>query len=523
MRIQQATSIVALLLAAACAHEPKTVSPQQEANANCISGYFEGTATSEGSPDTLGLNLVCHGSAYEGDALTAVGRFRVLGANRQDGQLEINIGEDQPLGTLLGTLDGTRIVGRFRYGDEAGTFDVRRVGPARPPPHLNLSTEAWREDVDFFSQELPRRHGNAFHTLSRERFNSEISAIVRDLPGLDGDGVFVRLMRVANLVGDGHTGLVFPKDRPVFPLELRRFGEDYRVVAARPGTERVLGTRLVTIDGRPIAEVRELLWSLTPAEETPQLRELRIDAYMSNGLLLHGIHVIADRNVAGFGFIDERGNPFTQILQVGPSSEHSTWARIPKSPPLSDQRPNVPFWFTYLPEAKTTYVSFRGYDGLERNARALFASLEHDRPEKLVIDLRHNGGGDNTQGLQYVVEPLRRVDRINKMGHLYVLIGVATFSAAMNNAAHFRERTAAILVGEPIGERPNSYQEPREVKLPNSGLILRTSTQYYAFVHDDENVIRPDRTIVPTWSEFEEGRDRVMEWLLSRRPNGDLG
>jgi len=109
------------------------------------------------------------------------------------------------------------------------------------------------------------------------------------------------------------------------------------------------------------------------------------------------------------------------------------------------------------------------------------------------------------------------------MGHLYVLIGVATFSAAMNNAAHFRERTAAILVGEPIGERPNSYQEPREVKLPNSGLILRTSTQYYAFVHDDENVIRPDRTIVPTWSEFEEGRDRVMEWLLSRRPNGDLG
>src|SRR5215470_18415567 len=113
MRIQ-ATSIVAVLLATACAHEPKTVSPSQDANANCISGYFEGTATSESSAtETLGLNLVCQGTASEGDAFTAAGRFRVLGAKWRDGQVEINIGEDRSLGALSGTFDGTRLVGRF--------------------------------------------------------------------------------------------------------------------------------------------------------------------------------------------------------------------------------------------------------------------------------------------------------------------------------------------------------------------------------------------------------------------------
>jgi len=35
-------------------------------------------------------------------------------------------------------------------------------------------------------------------------------------------------------------------------------------------------------------------------------------------------------------------------------------------------------------------------------------------------------------------------------------VSSVTFSAAMNNAAQFRSRTEAILVGQTIGEKPNS-------------------------------------------------------------------
>ena len=37
----------------------------------------------------------------------------------------------------------------------------------------------------------------------------------------------------------------------------------------------------------------------------------------------------------------------------------------------------------------------------------------------------------------------------------------------MSNSAHFRYQTNAILAGQQIGEKPNSYQEAREMKLPN--------------------------------------------------------
>jgi hypothetical protein len=96
------------------------------------------------------------------------------------------------------------------------------------------------------------------------------------------------------------------------------------------------------------------------------------------------------------------------------------------------------------------------------------------------------------------------------------LIGPDTFSAAMSNSAHFRARTNALLVGEPIGEKPNSYQESRQLTLPNSHLLVRYSVRFYRFVESGENLIRPDQEIVPSWNDFKSGRDPVLEWVLKQ-------
>jgi Peptidase family S41 len=87
--------------------------------------------------------------------------------------------------------------------------------------------------------------------------------------------------------------------------------------------------------------------------------------------------------------------------------------------------------------------------------------VEQSKPDKLVIDLRQNSGGDYNEGLKYLVHPIRDLAAIDKKGHLFVLVGANTFSAAMSNATQFRYQTEAILVGRAIGEKPNSYQEPR--------------------------------------------------------------
>jgi hypothetical protein len=71
--------------------------------------------------------------------------------------------------------------------------------------------------------------------------------------------------------------------------------------------------------------------------------------------------------------------------------------------------------------------------------------------------MRQNGGGDFFVGRKDLIKPLKERPAINQKGKLFVLIGRQTFSAARVNAIDFRKDTNAILVGEPIGERPNSY------------------------------------------------------------------
>ena len=86
----------------------------------------------------------------------------------------------------------------------------------------------------------------------------------------------------------------------------------------------------------------------------------------------------------------------------------------------------------------------------------------------------------------------------------------------MVNAIDFRKQTNAILVGEPIGERPNSYSENDEMTLPNSRLVVSYSTRYYQFVDEDVPAVLPDERIDPSWADFRAGGDAVMDWILSR-------
>jgi hypothetical protein len=379
-----------------------------------------------------------------------------------------------------------------------------------------LTKEQWREDLKFLARELPKRHANAFHHTPRERFEAEVADFDRRLEGLNADEIYVGLDRIANLVGDGHTYVEFPKDLANLPLAIKKFGDTYRVTSVATGLEKALGARVLKIQDTPIAHARDLVFTMTPQNETPYLAQARIENFLTMGIVLHGYGIIPDRSIAKYTLSDDTGREFVVEFPALAPDAKPKWLHAYKEPPLFRQKPAETCWYTYLPEARTVYCNFRGYNSLAKHSAGLFKLVNEQHPDKLVIDMRQNGGGDYTVGLRYLVHPIRELTSINKKGHLFVLIGPQTFSAAMSNAAHFRAQTAAILVGEPIGEKPNSYQESRRTKLPNSHLTLCYSVRFYKFVEDGENLIRPDQEIAPSWTEFKEGRDPVLEWVLKQ-------
>jgi hypothetical protein len=387
-----------------------------------------------------------------------------------------------------------------------------------------LTPEQWREDLRYFSAQLQKRHKNVFHTVSREVFERAVADLDAAIPSLEDHQILVRLAQLAAMVGDGHTRVQLARDFHRYPILLYWFGEDLRVIAvAGKEYERALGARVVAIGGMPIDQVMSRVVTCFPcAEAENDWYVLNTSpAYISLPEVLHALGVVPEVEKARFLLRDDEGEEIELELPavaVTPGAPQQ-FRRPAATEPLTRQRPGERFWFTWLPDSKTVYVNFRGYEKLGEKARELFAFVDANPVERLVIDMRQNGGGDFFEGRKNLIKPIEQRPKINQKGKLFVAVGRSTFSAAMVNAIDFRKDTQAILVGEPIGERPNSYSENDEMTLPNSKIVASYSTRYYQFVEQDVPAVEPDRRIDPSWESYRTGRDPVMDWILAGAPD----
>ena len=393
--------------------------------------------------------------------------------------------------------------------------------PARPqPPAMNA--DRWREDLRYFARELPKRHKNLYHATSQEQFERAVAELDAAIPSLQDHQVIVRLQQIAALVGDGHTGVHLAPYFKRYPLAVYWFGPELRVTAASEEYASALGRRVVKIGKLGIDEVQKRVATCFPSAEleTEWYVLNTSQAFLVVPEVLQALGVVPDLGPAPFTLEDDAGTPLT--LEIRPvevplvdGTPRLGLKSAAQTEPLFRQRPGERFWFVHLPDSQTVYVSFRGYDSLADNARKLFQFVDSHPIERLVIDVRQNDGGDFLVGRKHMIGPVKQRPAINQKGKLFVVVGRRTFSAAMVNAIDFRKETNATLVGEPIGERPNSYSENDEMTLPNSRIVVSYSTRYYQFLDQDVPAVLPDRRIDPSWAEFQAGRDPVLDWILA--------
>lgn len=487
-------------------------------------GLYAGTAQSpDGSSLDVTLNLMCDRGDYKAQLFTSSGDYSMTRARVENAHFLADFDTGAALGSVDLIVEDGRLSGQFELGGEKGAIALARVGNALAAdamtPRLNLTPAQWRQDLQVLAAELPKRHANAFFSLPKADFDAEVAALDGRIDGANGDEMFVGLQQIVKSIGDGHTGINAPADRRPFPIEVGHFGSEFRITAVGPGLDRALGARIVKIAGVPIAEVWTRALTLAPRGELPELREGNALIYLARGYALHGLDVIPERTHAVYTLADDSGRVFdTDIVGLPPGEDVKLKSGFADSA-LRLQRPDEPFWCVSLAAQSAVYCAWHSYQDLKTKAAAMFALLDSTKPHKLIIDMRDNGGGDNAVGYSELVKPIEERTDVNARGHLYVLIGPLTFSAAMNNAAQFESETKAILVGQTIGERPNSYQEPRQFRLPNSHLVVRVSTKWYAFRKNGPNVIAPEREIIPTWTDLKNGHDPVLDWVLSESSN----
>lgn len=175
------------------------------------------------------------------------------------------------------------------------------------------------------------------------------------------------------------------------------------------------------------------------------------------------------------------------------------------------------FWFTEFENTlfiqyNLTFATTAGGLSMSAFARQLEDALAARPYARVILDMRHNGGGNNT-----TYPPLLRVLRgLPAETTLVVLTSRHTYSAAVNLAVDLERSVPVTFVGEPTGGRPNLFSDARIVRLPNSGLVANISSRYWqkSDADDPREAVMPD-VVVPVLSEdWFGGRDAALEAAL---------
>ena len=408
--------------------------------------------------------------------------------------------------------------------------------------------EKWREDLRVLADELPKRHRNLFHAMTREQFDAAVKSLNERIPTLTRNQVIVEFTRIVAMVQDGHTSIAGLASDPKigfrsYPLSLYFFKDGLFVITADREHADAVGARVVKIGNATAEQAYHAVKGLIFHDHDNEFG-LKASApfVLVTPEVLHAVGIIEDMDKAQF-VLEKNGKQMT--IELKPfvrkfSEEHqSTWdyikpagwvdARDAATAPVPLWLKNVRdlFWYEYLPDSKTVYVQFNGVadkpnETVADFSKRLFDFVAKNPVERLVLDLRWNGGGNNYLNKPLILGLIK--SKVDERGRLFTIISRHTFSAAQNLVNELEKYTNTIFVGEPTGENVNFYGDATRIELPNSKLVVRASTLWWQNLdpRDRRQWTGPQVAAELTSTDYFTNNDPAMKAILSYTPKKEL-
>jgi len=386
-----------------------------------------------------------------------------------------------------------------------------------------------RADLAYFDRLIRETHPDPFNHTAEPAWRAAVGALEARLAGLSPAGFNLELIRLAGLVGDGHTS-VFPQSHgehawrllPIYPLYL---ADGWVIAAAAPAQRDIVGARIDGVDGRAFEEVFARVRAHLPGDNS-------ITALWLGGVALQCYEVYAELGYARDGAVTldvtlANGARRRVRLEAGPIDRNPNARWAPADWPavgaatlwLAD--PARPFATHWLEREGVLYVQLNQVANADGQSMAQFgdsvlAELRSRRARGAIVDLRHNNGGTTAVSFDFF-RALVRYEPLQREGALAVLIGPRSYSATMDLAGRLERDLGAPFVGWPTGGRPNGYSTERAFRLPYSGISGTISARWHqdGMSGDDHRPwIAPDVSVWPSRADVLAGRDPVVEAAL---------
>lgn len=406
-------------------------------------------------------------------------------------------------------------------------------GAAIPSPTSAASLDRaarWRADLSLVVPGMAAIHPNLTHGTTRAALDAAAAALAATIGTATDDQLMVGVLRIVAMVSaagcDAHTGAyvwgsgTYPVDS--LPLRLWLFpnedadGDQVVVVDALPPYQALIGSRIDTVDGHPIAAVLAALEPIVPRDNAQTVR-LLTPRFLLIPQVLRGLG-LAEPGAVSLTLTAADGLPTTVDVDPVPMADYNAWAgpyglHLPADPGvLYLSRIGDALWWQVLADGETLYVQYNRVDPLPAAQLAdLAAALRAPGLTRVVLDVRHNYGGELS-----ALDPMVTIfedPAVDQHDRLYVVTGRNTFSGGSLLVARLDRDTQALIVGEPMGGCPTFYSDPSDLVLPGSGITVGVAdaTAVGVDAKDPRLTIEPDVAAVLSREEWAAKRDPALE------------
>lgn len=380
-----------------------------------------------------------------------------------------------------------------------------------------LSKEDFINDLNYLKSTLPQKHTNLFSKITEQDFDTKINNIIAKSDSLNYETFTAELLKLIVSIRDEHTQIEFVNNK-IFPIQFEGFKEGIYVKGIDSTNSDLLGTQLTAINNIPIETIIDR-YKQVILSENQSFFDVRFLHYLNSPVFLKGLGINKSTTEILFTLKSLDRKETKVLLKSIPISEKQKLVLAkPYATRLSSKNKSY-YFYEYIKGEKVLYFNYNSCrDDVKlpfvNFNNELFSLINSEKPEKIIIDLRNNSGG-NSGILRPFIDSIAN-SYLNKKGKLFVLIGKQTFSSAVMNAVALKRNTAAILVGESTSGNINHYGEVRGFALPKSKIVIAYSTKYWENWKGKKGALIPDVKINYSFKNFSDNKDEAIEYVYSK-------
>ena len=404
------------------------------------------------------------------------------------------------------------------------------------PAQNKISSSNWQEDLDFLQKTIHKDYSFLFKKVSSSDFDLAVERFHKEIPKLEDHEVVIGFSKIIGLFQYGHTQVGL-RNSPIkmhrLPLNVYQFPSGVYVTAAHKDYSNVVGAKIIAIENISMPNVLRAIYPVVPVENKQYFKAYGLTRYLTIPEVLHAQGITEELQQSIELTLEKDGKTFNATISsvdqlalpahYGELKPDTNWVgvRDQSKNPLYLKNLEKIYYYEYLPEHKAVYVRHSQIqddpsEAIPKFYNRVFNFIAKNDVEKLILDVRLNGGGNNYKN-KPIVTGIIENKKINQRGKFFVIIGRRTFSACQNLVNELSNYTNAIFVGEPTAENINFYGDNRPLVLPNSKLTAYLSFAWWQDKPQWENAeyTSPHVAVEMSFEDYKENRDPVLEAALS--------